>query len=147
FMTQYLQTLTDIFAAPGSHAGSSNVTSYWGEGYGGYSYNSVAAAKSYPWTDPELYTRQGSLFNADKIHTPLLLLHGTVDTNVPIGESIQLYNALRILNRPVEFVTVEGSDHIVVDYEQRKQWHATIMAWFEKWLKDDSRWWNSIYDK
>lgn len=43
FMTQYLQTLTDIFAAAVSHAGISNVTSYWGEGYWGYSYNSVAA--------------------------------------------------------------------------------------------------------
>lgn len=147
FMTQLLQTKTDIFAAAVSHAGISDITSYWGEGYWGYTYNAVAAARSYPWNNPRLFTEHSPLFNADKIHTPLLLLHGTVDTNVPIGESIQLYNALRILNRPVEFVTVEGSDHIVVDYEQRKQWHATIMAWFEKWLKDDPRWWNSIYDK
>ena len=145
FMTQYLQTITDIFAAAVSHAGISNVTSYWGEGYWGYSYNSVAAAKSYPWTNPELFTRQGSLFNADKIHTPLLLLHGTVDTNVPIGESIQLYNALKILNRDVELITVEGSDHVVTDYEKRKLWHATIMAWFAKYLQDDPSWWNSLY--
>lgn len=37
-----------------------------------------------------------SLLNIDKINTPLLLLHGTVDTYVPIGESIQLFNALKI---------------------------------------------------
>lgn len=48
FMTMYLQTKTDMFAAAASHAGISNVTSYWGEGYWGYSYNSVAAADSYP---------------------------------------------------------------------------------------------------
>ena len=36
FMTQYLQTQTDIFAAAVSHAGISDVTSYWGEGYWGY---------------------------------------------------------------------------------------------------------------
>ena len=111
FMTQYLLTQTDIFAAAMSHAGISNVTSYWGEGYWGYSYNSVAAAESYPWTDPELFTKQGSLFNADKIHTPLLLIHGTADTNVPIGESIQLFNALSILGRQVEFISVDGGDH------------------------------------
>ena len=69
FMTMYLQTLTDIFSAAVSHAGISNVTSYWGEGYWGYSYNSVAAAKSYPWNNPDLFTKQGALFNADKIHT------------------------------------------------------------------------------
>ena len=146
FMTQLLQTKTDIFAAAVSHAGISDITSYWGEGFWGYTYNSVAAARSYPWNNPKLFTEHSPLFNADKIHTPLLLLHGTVDTNVPIGESIQLYNALKILGRDVEFITVEGSDHVVVDFQKRKEWHATIMAWFEKWLKDDSRWWDSIYD-
>lgn len=147
FMTQYLLTKTDMFAAAVSHAGISNVTSYWGEGYWGYSYNSVAAANSYPWTDPDLFTKQGSLFNADKIHTPLLLLHGTVDTNVPIGESIQLFNALKILGRDVEFITVEDQNHIIMDYNKRVLWHATIMAWFAKWLQDDPRWWDSLYGK
>lgn len=147
FMTQYLLTRTDIFAAAMSHAGISNLTSYWGEGYWGYSYNSVAAAESYPWTDPELFTKQGSLFNADKIHTPLLLMHGTADTNVPIGESIQLFNALSILGRQVEFISVDGGDHTSgsFTYEKRLLWHRTVMAWFARWLKDDPRWWNEMY--
>ncbi|MDE6227217.1 MAG: S9 family peptidase [Muribaculaceae bacterium] len=147
FMTQYLLTKTDIFAAGVSHAGISNVTSYWGEGYWGYSYNSVAAAKSYPWSNPELFTKHGSLFNADKIHTPLLLLHGTVDTNVPIGESIQLFNALSILGREVSFITVDGENHIITDFEKRTLWQNSIMAWFAKWLQDDPRWWNELYGK
>lgn len=145
FMTQYLQTLTDIFAAAVSHAGISNVTSYWGEGYWGYSYNTVAAAKSYPWTNPDLFTKQGSLFNADKIHTPLLLLHGTVDTNVPIGESIQLFNALRILGRDVEFITVDGENHVITNFDKKLVWQDTIMAWFAKYLQGDSRWWDEMY--
>lgn len=147
FMTQYLQTLTDIFAAAVSHAGISNVTSYWGEGYWGYSYNSVAAAKSYPWTDPELYTKQGSLFNADKIHTPLLLLHGKLDTNVPIGESIQIFNALRVLGREVEFITVEDENHVISNFDRKQVWQNTIMAWFAKYLQDDPRWWDELYGK
>ena len=145
FMTQYLQTQTDIFAAAVSHAGISNVTSYWGEGYWGYSYNSIAAADSYPWTDPNLFTKQGSLFNADKINTPLLLLHGTADTNVPIGESIQLFNALKILGKTVELITVDGEDHFISDYDKRCLWHNTIMAWFARWLQDSPQWWESIY--
>ena len=147
FMTQYLQTQTDIFAAAVSHAGISNVTSYWGEGYWGYSYNAVAAADSYPWQNPDLFTKQGSLFNADKINTPLLLLHGTVDTNVPIGESIQLFNALKILGKEVEFVQVEGEDHFVADYAKRVLWHNTIMAWFARYLQDSPEWWNELYPK
>lgn len=147
FMTQYLQTLTDIFAAAVSHAGISNVTSYWGEGYWGYSYNSVAAAKSYPWNNPDLFTKQGSLFNADKIHTPLLLLHGTEDTNVPIGESIQLFNALRLLGRTVEFITVEGENHVISDFDKKLIWQDTIMAWFAKYLQNDPSWWEELYGK
>ena len=145
FMTQYLQTQTDLFAAAVSHAGISNVTSYWGEGYWGYSYNAIAAADSYPWKDPKLFTEQGSLFNADKINTPLLLLHGTVDTNVPIGESIQLFNALKILGKPVEFITVEGENHFVLDYKKRELWQNSIMAWFSRWLQDSPEWWNDMY--
>ena len=145
FMTMYLQTRTDIFAAAVSHAGISNVTSYWGEGYWGYGYNAVAAADSYPWNNPDLFVKQGALFNADKINTPLLLLHGTVDTNVPIGESIQLFNALKILGKEVEFVQVEGENHFVSDYNKRILWHASIMAWFERWLKDKPAWWNELY--
>lgn len=147
FMTQYLQTQTDIFAAAISHAGISDVTSYWGEGYWGYTYNSVAAAESYPWTNPELFTRQGSLFNADKIHTPLLLIHGTADTNVPIGESIQIFNALRVLGREVEFISVDGENHTSgsFPFEKRQIWHDTILAWFSKYLKGDSRWWDKMY--
>lgn len=145
FMTQYLQTQTDIFAAAVSHAGISDLTSYWGEGYWGYSYNAIAAADSYPWNNRDLFTKQGSLFNADKINTPLLLLHGTLDTNVPIGESIQIFNALKILGKTVEFITVEGENHFVLDYDKRVKWQNSIMAWFARWLQDSPQWWSDMY--
>ncbi|HLW09408.1 MAG TPA: prolyl oligopeptidase family serine peptidase [Fermentimonas sp.] len=145
FMTQYLITKTDMFSASVSHAGISNITSYWGEGYWGYSYSSGASAGSYPWNNPELYVKQSPLFNADKINTPLLLLHGSADTNVPIGESIQMYNALKLLNKPVEFIKVIGENHAIYDYDKRISWNNAIYAWFAKWLKDDSRWWESMY--
>lgn len=145
FMTEYLQTKTDMFAAAASHAGISNVTSYWGEGNWGYSYNATAAPESYPWNNPDLFTKHGALFNADKIHTPLLLLHGKADTNVPIGESIQLFNALSILGRDVEFVQVDGENHIISNHDKRRPWHSTIMAWFAKHLQDDPRWWEALY--
>lgn len=145
FMTQYLQTVTDIFAAAISHAGISNITSYWGEGYWGYSYSEAASAGNYPWNAPDMYTRQSPLFNADKIHTPILFLHGTADTNVPIGESIQMFTALKLLGRQTAFVEVAEENHHILDYNKRLLWTDTIFAWFDKWLKDDASWWNSLY--
>jgi len=145
FMTQYLQTRTDLFAAAVSHAGISALSSYWGEGYWGYGYCSVANADSYPWNNPELFTEQSPLFHADKIQTPLLLLHGSADTNVPIGESIQMFAALKLLGRTVEFIQVEGENHGITAYKKRIGWQNTIFAWFDKWLKDQPAWWNDLY--
>lgn len=145
FMTQYLQTKTDLFAAAISHAGISEHTSYWGEGYWGYSYSEVSMANEYPWTNKHLFVDQSPLYNADKIHTPLLFVHGTADNNVPVGESIQLYTALKLLGRPTAMVLVDGQDHHIIDYEKRLKWQNTIFAWFAKWLQDDASWWTEMY--
>ena len=145
FMTQYLQTKTDLFAAAISHAGISDHTSYWGEGYWGYSYSEVSMANEYPWTNKHLFVEQSPLYNADKIHTPLLFVHGTADNNVPVGESIQLYTALKLLGRPTAMVLVDGQDHHIIDYEKRLKWQNTIFAWFAKWLQDDASWWTEMY--
>ena len=145
FMTQYLQTKTDLFAAAISHAGISDHTSYWGEGYWGYSYSEVSMANEYPWTNKHLFVGQSPLYNADKIHTPLLFVHGTADNNVPVGESIQLYTALKLLGRPTAMVLVDGQDHHIIDYEKRLKWQNTIFAWFAKWLQDDASWWTEMY--
>ena len=147
FMTQYLQTQTDIFAAAVSHAGIANHTSYWGEGYWGYNYSEVSMANSYPWSHRQLYVDQSPLFNADKIHTPLLLLHGNADTNVPLIESLQMFTALKLLGREVSLVEVEGENHHILDYSKKEKWLATQMAWFQKWLKDDPTWWDALYPK
>lgn len=145
FMTQYLQTKTDIFAAAISHAGISDITSYWGEGYWGYSYSSLATANSYPWNARDIYVEQSPLFHADKINTPLLFLHGSVDTNVPVGESIQMFTALKLLGKETAFIQVTGQNHQIFDYKKRAEWNNTIYAWFAKWLKEQPEWWEALY--
>jgi dipeptidyl aminopeptidase/acylaminoacyl peptidase len=145
FMTMYLLTRTNIFAAAISHAGISSISSYWGEGYWGYSYSAEASANSFPWNNRELYVDRSPLFNANKVTTPLLLLHGSVDTNVPVGESIQMYTALKLLGKPVELIQVDGEDHHIQKYSRRLQWSNTILAWFDKNLKNRNDWWKDLY--
>ena len=80
-----------------------------------------------------------------KIHTPLLLTHGTADTNVPPMESMQLFTALKLLGRDVALIHVKGENHGIMDYNKRILWTNSIMAWFEKYLKGDSTWWDTLY--
>jgi len=145
FMTMNLITKTDKFAAAISHAGISALTSYWGEGYWGFLYSAVATAESFPWNRKDIYVDHSPIYNADKITTPLLLLHGSADTNVPRGESLQMYTALKILGKDVELVEVEGLDHHIMQYDKRKKWTKTILAYFDKYLKDKPEWWNNMY--
>ncbi len=147
FMTQYLVTRTDMFDAAVSHAGISMIPSYWGQGYWGYTYNAVSAAFSFPWNRSDIYVGRSPLFSADKIKTPLLLLHGSVDTNVPPGESHQMFTALKILGRPVSLVIVKGENHWIMGYKHRIGWYMAIMGWFEKYLKGDPGLWNSLFEE
>ena len=145
FMTMHLATLTDIYAASISHAGISALTSYWGQGWWGYGYSGIASRDSFPWNNPELYVGQSPVYSADRITTPLLLVTGDSDTNVPPGESHNMYTALKLLGREVELIEFPGQDHWIVDREQRYIWWDTMLAWFDYWLKDEPQWWHHLY--
>lgn len=145
YTSMLIQTRTDIFKTAISHAGISSITSYWGEGYWGYSYNTVAATNSYPWNRKDIYVENSPVYNADKFQNSILLLHGTADTNVPVGESLQYYAALKILGKDVEMVLVDDQNHWILDYKKRIKWHYTIMSWFDLKLKNQPQQWNDIY--
>lgn len=145
FTTMKLLTETDRFAAAVAHAGISALSSYWGEGYWGYSYSSIATAESFPWNRRDLYVDRSPLFQADRITTPLLLTHGDADPNVPPGESDQMFVALKLLGAPVEYLSIAGQEHWILEREKRLKWSKSIVAWFDRWLKDEPDWWEHLY--
>jgi dipeptidyl aminopeptidase/acylaminoacyl peptidase len=67
------------------------------------------------------------------------------DTNVPVGESIQLYTALKLLGKDTSMVLVKDQDHHILEYNKRQKWQNTIFAWFAKYLKDDPSQWDAMY--
>jgi dipeptidyl aminopeptidase/acylaminoacyl peptidase len=143
FMTLDLATKTDLFAASVDMYGISDIASYWGGGYWGYGYGDYALARSYPWNRPDIFMGRSPLYHADRIKTPLLLLHGTGDTNVPSLESDQMFTALKILGKDVAYVRFMGQDHGIRGTPAHRQAVDELMLeWFDRYLKGEPEAWN-----
>jgi dipeptidyl aminopeptidase/acylaminoacyl peptidase len=136
FMTMHLHTRTKIFRTGIALAGISNIADYWGAGASGYSYTEGTCPGCYPWNRKDVYVDRSPLFQADKITAPMLLIHGTDDTNVVPTESEQMFTALRMLGREAELVRVKGENHGINSKPSVEQLRDAIMLdWFDKQLK------------
>lgn len=143
FMTLYLIGKSDLFSAAVDYFGISNIASYWGAGWWGFNYGDTAIANSYPWTRKDVFVDRSPLYFADRINTPLLLLHGTSDTNVPSTESDQIFTALRVQDKKVEYVRFFGEDHGINSKPSvRIASEEMMLEWFDKFLKGEGEAWD-----
>jgi len=75
---------------------------------------SVAPPSSDPsGTASRALHRNSPITHADRINTPLLLLHGGADRRIGRAQSERMYKRLKILDRPVEYVRYPGVGHDV----------------------------------
>lgn len=144
FMTMHLLTRTKIFRTGIAIAGISNIADYWGAGATGYSYTDGTCPGCYPWNRKDIYIDRSPLFSADKITSPLLLIHGTDDTNVVPTESEQMFTALRMLGRETELIHVQGENHGINSRPSVEFTRDRIMLdWFDKYLRDRPAAWSA----
>jgi dipeptidyl aminopeptidase/acylaminoacyl peptidase len=95
-----------------------------------------------PWEHPEDAWRQSPLAAAGKASTPFLLLQGEGDTTDPLGQSKEMYRALRQAGVPVELVTYPRDNHgplalAIYGYPVAEPWHGfdarrRIVAFIQK---------------
>jgi dienelactone hydrolase len=71
-----------------------------------------------PWSNTQSYIHNSPVFHADKITTPLLLMHGYLDENVKIGQDIEMFTALRRLQKPV-WILAYKDGHIISDWDEK----------------------------
>jgi dipeptidyl aminopeptidase/acylaminoacyl peptidase len=143
FIAMDLATKTDLFAALCSQSGISNIGSYFGVGEWGFTYGDLALPGSYPWNRRDVFVDKSPVFHADQVRTPLLLMHGSDDTNVPAGESDQMFTALKLLGQNVAYVRFEGEDHNFSKFSNRAAQREILREWFDRYLKSDPTDWNA----
>ena len=89
------------------------------------------------WRQPQKYLQHSAILYGYRIKTPLLLINGEQDHNVPARQGMEMYYALRRLNKEVAWVLYPDGGHgmprssieEVQDYVQR------ILDWYATYLK------------
>lgn len=149
YQVAYLVTRTNLFAAAEAGAPVSNMTSAyggirWGTGISRqFQYEKTQSRLGATlWQHPELYIKNSPLFRADKINTPLLILHNDKDDAVPWYQGIELFTALRRLNRPAWMAVYNDELHGLTERRNRKDWTIRMAQFFDHYLKGapEPRW-------
>ncbi|MCX6767861.1 MAG: alpha/beta fold hydrolase [Candidatus Micrarchaeota archaeon] len=74
-----------------------------------------------------------SLFrDAKKVSCPLLIIHGTADTAVPLADSEKLFS---LLKKPKKLVVISGADHVLSERKWLRRAVEEATAWFVEWVK------------
>jgi dipeptidyl aminopeptidase/acylaminoacyl peptidase len=71
---------------------------------------------------------------AEQIHSPVLLIHGDRDTEVPTEQSLRMQEALRKADRPVELLVIDGGDHGFRGEQDEQAW-SSATKFFNMHLK------------
>jgi dipeptidyl aminopeptidase/acylaminoacyl peptidase len=94
------------------------------------------------WQRKDLYLKNSPLFYADKITTPLLIMHNDADDAVPWYQGIEMFTALRRLNKPVWMLQYNNEAHNLRERKNRKDLSIRLSQFFDHYLKGDkpARW-------
>jgi dipeptidyl aminopeptidase/acylaminoacyl peptidase len=87
------------------------------------------------WTDedPDAFRKFSAVAFADKVTTPLLILHGEADRRVPTFQGIEFFQLLAARGKTVRMVTYPGSPHFPTLWEQRLNVFQEIADWLTKY--------------
>jgi dipeptidyl aminopeptidase/acylaminoacyl peptidase len=110
YLTSWLVTQTDRFAAACSERAVNNMVTMSHTSDIGWWFNTEYAGVT-PMEDTEELLRMSPVTYADRITTPLLIVHSENDWRCPIEQAEDLYTRLRLLGRDVEFVRFPGEGH------------------------------------
>ena len=143
YQTAFLITQTKLFKAAIAGAPLTNMISmyssvYWNSGRpnqpifessqgrfeGGYLQNL------------EAYARNSPVYFADKVSTPLLLLHNDKDGAVDWNQGIEYFNTLRRLGKPVVMLQYKGENHGVRKPANRRDYSYRMKEFLDHHLKN-----------
>ncbi len=141
FETNWIIANSTLFAAAQEGAGPSDMISM----YGGLSHgeNSIASPietaqlrmGTTPWISADLFIENSPIFNVDKITTPLMIMHNKEDNAVPFAQAVEIFTALRRLQKPVWLLQYDGESHTIGDEKNKLDFTIRQQQFFDHYLK------------
>jgi len=144
YQVAHIITRTNLFAAAWAGAPVANMTS----AYGGIRWESgmnrqFQYEKSQSrigaslWEKPQLYIENSPLFHLEKVKTPLVVMANDADGAVPWYQGIEMFTAMRRLNKKVWMLNYNGEAHNLVERRNRKDIQIREQQYFDWLLKGD----------
>jgi dipeptidyl aminopeptidase/acylaminoacyl peptidase len=145
--TNFLVThSTNLFTAACEASGVSNQISAYdqlnsgGSRQGFYETESQGSPYGFgvtPWTHPGLYSENSPVLFADKVTTPLLMMHGDKDDAVPYAQATEMFLALKRAGKRVWLLEYPNAGHFVEGADS-KDYTIRMKQFFDHYLKGAS---------
>ena len=143
YQIAYMVTRTNLFAAAEAGAPVSNMVSAyggirWGSGMSRmFQYEDTQSRIGGSlWDMPMRYLQNSPIFWADRIETPLLMMHNDQDGAVPWEQGIELFVALRRLGKPAWLINYNDQPHWPQTPATILDWTKRLQQYFDHFLKD-----------
>lgn len=139
YLTAWLIAHDQRFKAAVAQRGVYDLTTFFGEGN---AWRLVPwAMGGYPWesTIRPILSRESPFTHVLRIRTPLLITHASSDLRTGVSQSEMLYRALKVLERPVEYVRYPNAGHDLSrtgDPLQRMDRLNRIIEFFERHVQN-----------
>jgi dipeptidyl aminopeptidase/acylaminoacyl peptidase len=91
------------------------------------------------WDEPRRYLDNSPYFQANRIRTPMLIVHGRDDRSSPAGEAEKLFNSLVRLKRTAQLAIYTGEGHVPTEWRRENLLDLCnrTLKFFDRYLKTD----------
>jgi dipeptidyl aminopeptidase/acylaminoacyl peptidase len=138
FMAAWAIGQTDRFKAAMMAAGISDWGMLVATGEGGTLEAELSGSCGWEGTGPHPHDQVSPISFASKIRTPVLIVAGEDDTNVPVSQAIYFHRALSWYGAEHELVIYPREGHGFVERNHQLDLLWRTRAWFDRWLRDEA---------
>ena len=89
------------------------------------------------YEDPQAYEKWNPANYVQNWQTPMLVITGEQDFRIPYTQGLAAFTALQRRGIEGELLVFPDENHWVLKPENSLQWHNTVFAWLDRWLKPE----------